>query len=104
MLILMHRRTLGVSSVHPTIRLSSKIRWTPWRTFRILRRWTRTGFRERLKMLKAIEADFIAKRTGHSTEAHEAIYKKADQLINSPKIDAFHLNEEPTAIPGKLMV
>ena len=55
-------------------------------------------FRERLKMLKAIEADFIAKRTGRSTEAHEAIYKKADQLINSPKIDAFHLNEEPMAI------
>ena len=55
-------------------------------------------FRERLKMLKAIEADFIAKRTGQSTEAHEAIYKKADQLINSPKIDAFHLNEEPMAI------
>ena len=55
-------------------------------------------FRERLKMLKAIEADFIAKRTGRNTEAHEAIYKKADQLINSPKIDAFHLNEEPMAI------
>ncbi len=55
-------------------------------------------FRERLKMLKAIEEDFIAKRTGRSTEAHEAIYKKADQLINSPKIDAFHLNEEPMAI------
>ena len=55
-------------------------------------------FRERLKMLKTIEEDFIAKRTGRSTEAHEAIYKKADQLINSPKIDAFHLNEEPLAI------
>ena len=55
-------------------------------------------FRERLKMLKAIEADFISKRTGRSTEAHEAIYKKADQLINSPKIDAFQLNEEPMAI------
>ena len=55
-------------------------------------------FRERLKMLRAIEADFIAKRTGRSTEAHEAIYKKADQLINSPKIDAFQLNEEPLAV------
>jgi hypothetical protein len=55
-------------------------------------------FRERLKMLKAIEADFIAKRTGRSTEAHEAIYEKADQLINSPKIDAFQLNDEPIAV------
>lgn len=55
-------------------------------------------FRERLKMLRAIEKDFIAKRTGRSTEAHEAIYKKADQLINSPKIDAFQLNEEPIAV------
>ncbi|MDE0552784.1 MAG: DUF1501 domain-containing protein, partial [Candidatus Poribacteria bacterium] len=55
-------------------------------------------FRERLKMLRTIEKDFIAKRTGRSTEAHEAIYKKADQLINSPKIDAFQLNEEPLAV------
>lgn len=55
-------------------------------------------FRERLKMLNTIEKDFIAKRTGRSTEAHEAIYRKADQLINSPKIDAFQLSEEPLAI------
>ena len=55
-------------------------------------------FRERLKMLRAIEKDFIAKRTGRSTEAHEAIYKKADELINSPKIDAFRLDEEPLAV------
>ena len=55
-------------------------------------------FRERLKMLRTIEKDFIAKRTGRSTEAHEAIYKKADELINSPKIDAFRLDEEPMAI------
>ena len=55
-------------------------------------------FRERLKMLKAIEKDFIAKRTGRSTEAHEAIYKKADELINSPKIDAFNLEDEPIAV------
>ena len=55
-------------------------------------------FKERLKMLKTIEKDFIAKRTGRSTEAHEAIYKKADELINSPKIDAFRLDEEPIAV------
>ena len=55
-------------------------------------------FRERLKMLRAIEKDFIAKRTGRSTEAHEAIYKKADELINSPKIDAFRLDEEPLPV------
>ena len=55
-------------------------------------------FHERLKMLRTIEKDFIAKRTGRSTEAHEAIYKKADQLINSPKVDAFQLNNEPIAI------
>ena len=55
-------------------------------------------FRERLKMLRAIEKDFIAKRTGRSTEAHEAIYEKADQLINSPKIDAFQLNDEQIAV------
>lgn len=54
-------------------------------------------FRERLKMLRAIQEDFIAKRIGRSTEAHEAIYEKADELINSPKIDAFNLDDEPIA-------
>ena len=48
-------------------------------------------FRERLKMLNNLEKDFISKRTGRGTEAHEAIYKKADELINSPKIKAFEL-------------
>ncbi len=55
-------------------------------------------FRERLRMLNAIEKDFISKRTGRSTEAHEAIYKKADELINSANIRAFQLTEEPIAI------
>lgn len=55
-------------------------------------------FRERLKMLKSLEKDFISKRTGRGTEAHEAIYKKADELINSPNIKAFELDEEPDAI------
>ena len=55
-------------------------------------------FRERLKMLNNLEKDFISKRTGRGTEAHEAIYKKADELINSPKIKAFELNEEPTKV------
>lgn len=55
-------------------------------------------FRERLKMLKAIESDFIAQRTSRSTEAHEAIYRKADRLINSPNINAFRLDEEPAAL------
>lgn len=55
-------------------------------------------FRQRLKMLNNLEKDFITKRSGLGTEAHEAIYKKADELINSPKIKAFDLNEEPTEI------
>lgn len=55
-------------------------------------------FRQRLNMLKSLEKDFIAKRAGSGTEAHEAIYKKADELINSPNIKAFELNEEPKEI------
>lgn len=55
-------------------------------------------FRERLKMLKNLEKDFISKRTGQGTEAHEAIYKKADELINSPNIKAFELKEEPAEV------
>lgn len=55
-------------------------------------------FRERLKMLKNLEEDFISKRSGIGTETHEAIYKKADELINSPKIKAFELDEEPEEV------
>jgi hypothetical protein len=55
-------------------------------------------FRERLKMLKNLEKDFIAKRPGLGTEAHEAIYKKADELINSPNVKAFELKEEPAEV------
>ena len=49
-------------------------------------------------MLNTIQKDFVARRVGRSTEAHEAIYKKAERLINSPNIDAFELSEEPIAI------
>ncbi len=55
-------------------------------------------FRERLKMLKNLEQDFIAKRSGVKTETHQAIYKKADELINSPQIKAFELKEEPAEV------
>lgn len=53
---------------------------------------------QRLKMLNDLEKDFLAKRAGRSTEAHRAIYKKADKLINSPRTKAFELDEEPMAV------
>ena len=53
---------------------------------------------QRLKMLSDLEKSFLAKRSGRSTEAHQAIYKKADKLINSPHTKAFELSEEPVAV------
>ena len=58
----------------------------------------RHRFRQRLKMLKDLEKDFLKKRNTRSTEAHQAVYKKADKLINSPNAKAFSLNDEPTAL------
>ncbi|MBI1922925.1 DUF1501 domain-containing protein, partial [Candidatus Poribacteria bacterium] len=55
-------------------------------------------FRQRLQMLSELEEDFLKKRTNRSTEAHEAIYKKADKLINSPYAKAFDLSDEPMAL------
>lgn len=58
----------------------------------------RHRFRQRLRMLKDLEKDFLKKRDTRSTEAHQAIYKKADKLINSPHAKAFSLNEEPITL------
>ena len=58
----------------------------------------RRRFHQRLKMLRDIEKDFLKNRSGRSTEAHQAIYKKADKLINSPSAKAFDLSDEPIAL------
>ena len=58
----------------------------------------RHRFRQRLRLLKDLEKDFLKKRNTRSTEAHQAVYKKADKLINSPHAKAFSLNDEPTAL------
>ncbi|MBR56136.1 hypothetical protein CMK19_20475 [Candidatus Poribacteria bacterium] len=55
-------------------------------------------FQNRLKMLQDLEKDFLRNRSGRSTEAHQAIYKKADKMINSERKKAFELQEEPMAI------
>ena len=58
----------------------------------------RRRFHQRLKMLRDIEKDFLKNRSGRSTEAHQAIYKKADKLINSPSAKAFDVSDEPIAL------
>ncbi|MDE0300386.1 MAG: DUF1501 domain-containing protein [Candidatus Poribacteria bacterium] len=58
----------------------------------------RRRFEERLKMLNDLEKDFLKDRVGRSTEAHQAVYKKADKLINSPSVEAFNLSDEPIAL------
>ena len=58
----------------------------------------RRRFEERLKMLRDIERDFLKNRGGRSTEAHQAVYRKADKLINSPSAKAFDLSDEPIAL------
>ena len=58
----------------------------------------RRRFHQRLKMLEDIEKDFLKNREVRSTEAHRAIYKKADKLINSPSAKAFDVSDEPIAL------
>ena len=55
-------------------------------------------FEQRLRMLTDLEKDFLKKHANRSTEAHQAIYKKADKLINSPHAKAFDLSNEPLAV------
>ena len=55
-------------------------------------------FEQRLRMLTDLEKDFLKKHANRSTEAHQAIYKKADKLINSPHVKAFDLSNEPLAV------
>ena len=55
-------------------------------------------FEQRLRMLADLEKDFLKKHANRSTEAHQAIYKKADKLINSSHVKAFNLSDEPKAI------
>jgi len=58
----------------------------------------RQRFRQRPALLNDIEEDFFRNRVARRTEAHQAIYKKADKLINSPDAKAFKLSDEPLAL------
>ena len=55
-------------------------------------------FHQRLKMLGRLDGGFLKKRTSRSGEAHQAVYRKADKLMNSPQAKAFDLTEEPIAL------
>ena len=55
-------------------------------------------FKQRLTLMSGLQEDFLKKRVGRSTEAHQAIYEKADRMINSEKTKAFELHEEPAAL------
>lgn len=55
-------------------------------------------FRQRLRMLEDLEKNFLKKRVNRSTEAHQAIYKKANKLVNSARTKAFNLSDEPISL------
>ena len=55
-------------------------------------------FQQRLTLMSGLQEDFLKSRVGRSTEAHQAIYEKADKMINSEKTKAFELHEEPVAL------
>ena len=55
-------------------------------------------FQQRLQMLQNLEKDFLLDRAGRSAEAHQAVYNKANKLINSVRKKAFELHEEPIAL------
>ena len=58
----------------------------------------RRRLRQRLELLNDVERDFLRNRGHRSTEAHQAIYKKAEKLINSPGAKAFDLSDEANSV------
>lgn len=54
-------------------------------------------FQHRLAMLDVIEAGFINSRRGEAPQAHREVYKKAVNLMTSPQMAAFHIQDESQA-------
>jgi uncharacterized protein (DUF1501 family) len=55
-------------------------------------------FARRRKLLEALSADFNESRPGPETAGHQEVVAKADRMMHSPRVKAFDLDEEPTAI------
>ena len=55
-------------------------------------------FARRRRLLEAIERKFQKDHPGSETEAHRAIYERADKLMHSPRLQAFDLTREPAAV------
>lgn len=51
-------------------------------------------FRERMKLLAEQEKEFVKDRASEETDKHKAAYEKADKLMHTPLLKAFHLGEE----------
>lgn len=52
----------------------------------------------RLDILRGMEERFAAARTGLATSSHREAYRQAVQMMRSPAIKAFNLEEEPEAL------
>src|SRR4051812_30231492 len=57
-----------------------------------------TRFNRRLDLLKDLDQDFAAAGAKHQVENHQALYDGAAQLVRSPGLKAFDLNQEPAAV------
>lgn len=55
-------------------------------------------FQGRLELMSGLSRAFTSKRPNVQVQGHQAIYEKAGKLINSERIKAFDLNDEPLAI------
>ncbi|QDU99051.1 DUF1501 domain-containing protein [Lignipirellula cremea] len=55
-------------------------------------------FRRRHQLLQGLEDDFAAAGGQHRVAEHRALYRKAEQMVLSPRLKAFDLNQEPDSM------
>jgi uncharacterized protein (DUF1501 family) len=58
----------------------------------------RPRFERRQRLRALLSRGFAESRAGRETRGHEAVYAKADTLMHSPRIAAFDLEQEPSAL------
>lgn len=86
--------TLGVTYSPFTVQDPTK----PVENLSYARGVDKARFTRRRELLESLEKGFTKKRPGAESQGHQAIVKKADKMMHSPKIKAFQLAKEPESV------
>lgn len=59
---------------------------------------TQAQMDSRLELWRSLQNEFLSRRPGNVTEAHQTVYHNALRMIESDASDAFNLDKEPTTV------